>query len=500
MRYRILSVIAALAALTACGDLTSINHNPNGPLDVPPPSILANVLQNVVGGVNGVNSLNVRGGGLWSQYYAEIQYRDEDKYIVRSGTSGGWGFYSGILEDVQRMIVKGQAANIPNWSAVGRILKSYTFSVMTDAMGDLPYSQALKADTVLAPAYDTQQQIYNALFTDLAQATSEIDVAAAAPAGDPAGIGFPNGDIMYDGDMGQWRKFANSLRLRLAIHLSNVDPTKAASEAAAAVTAGVFTGNVDNASLMYLASSPNRNPIYNDARGRDDYGMSKTFVDSLKSWNDPRLPIFAQLNADTDTLAITYQGFPNGLNDGEGTDLLFISRIGAFWRETPNAPMDLLTYSEVLFLEAEAAQRGWIAGSAATLYNDAIRASMEHYGIPGSAITAYLADSRVTYVPGATGLNQIAYQKWVSMFMQGAEAWTEVRRTGMPGLIPGCRALMRHIPERLPYDDNEAVLNKSNLDAAVTAQGFSAGNDIAKPLWFTGRTTSVTYPPPTPCP
>src|SRR6266487_5095535 len=162
--------------------------------------------------------------------------------------------------------------------------------------------------------------------------------------------------------------------------------------------------------------------------------------------------------------------------------------------------MDLLTYSEVLFLEAEAAERGWIAGSAATFYNDAIRASMEFYGIPDAAITAYLADSRVTYVPGATGLNQIAYQKWVSMFMQGAEAWTEVRRTGVPGLIPGCRALMRHIPERLPYDDNEAVLNKSNLDAAVTAQAFSAGNDIAKPLWFTGRTTSVTYPPPTPGP
>jgi len=154
----------------------------------------------------------------------------------------------------------------------------------------------------------------------------------------------------------------------------------------------------------------------------------------------------------------------------------------------------------VLFLEAEAAQRGWIAGSAATLYNDAIRASMEHYGIPNSAITAYLADSRVTYVPDTTGLKQIAYQKWVSMFMQGAESWTEVRRTGVPGLVPGCRALMRHIPERLPYDDNEAVLNKSNLDAAVAAQGFTAGNDIAKPLWFTGRTTSVTYPPPTPCP
>src|SRR5213592_4997551 len=143
MRYKILSVCAALAAITACGDLTSINQNPNGPTDVPPPSILGNVIQNVVGGVNGVNSLNIRGGGLGAQYYSEIQYRDEDKYIVRSGTSGGWGFYTSGLEDAQRIIDKGVAAGAPNWEAVGRILKSYIFSVMTDAMGDIPYSQAL---------------------------------------------------------------------------------------------------------------------------------------------------------------------------------------------------------------------------------------------------------------------------------------------------------------------------------------------------------------------
>src|SRR5436190_4567256 len=138
MRYKILGVFAALAVVTACSDLTSINNNPNGPTDVPPPSILPNVIQTLVGTVNGVNSLNIRGGGLWSQYYAEIQYRDEDKYIVRSGTSGGWGLYNGALEDIQRMIIKGQTSSTPNWTAVGQVLKAYTFSVMTDAMGDIP--------------------------------------------------------------------------------------------------------------------------------------------------------------------------------------------------------------------------------------------------------------------------------------------------------------------------------------------------------------------------
>ncbi len=485
MRYRILSVFGVLAAITACADLTSINQNPNGPVDVPPPSILPSVIQTLVGTVDGVTSLNIRGGGLWVQYYSEIQYRDEDKYIVRSGTSGGWGLYSRALKDLQRIIVKGQAASTPNWSAVGRVLKSYTYSVMTDAMGDLPYGQALRGDTVLAPAYDTQQQIYNGMLADLAQANTEIN---------PAGIGFATGDLMYNGDMTKWRKFANSLRLRLAIHLSIKDPTKAAAEAAAAVTAGVFTSNADNATLLYLATSPNRNPIFNDAQGRDDYGLSKTYVDSLTSWADPRLPVFAQPNP----AGTGIQGLPNGLNDGEGTPIVNISRFGAFWRSRAAAPMDLMTYSEVLFLQAEAAERGWIPGgsaAAATFYRNAITASMQQYGV-GAGDSAYRAQAKVGYdAAGATlagHLQQIAYQKWVSLYMQGMESWTEVRRTRIPLLVPGPRTAFGagvpgRIPERLPYDDNEAVLNKANLDAAVAAQGFTAGNDIQKPLWFTGR-------------
>jgi len=477
MRHQILSVLAALLASTACGDLTSINNNPNGPTDVQPPSMLSNAIQTVVDRVDGPNNnLDIRGGGLWVQYYAEIQYRDEDKYIVRPGVDGEWGMYSGPLEDFQRMINKGVAAGVPNWEAVGRIMKSYVFSVMTDAMGDIPYSEAFQERALLTPKYDTQQAIYTALFADLAKASQQID---------PAGFGFKSGDIMYGGDMVEWRKFSNSLRLRLAMHLSNVDATTAAAQAQAAVAAGVFTSNADNAQLMYLASAPDQNPVYTNVHvdKRDDYGMSKTLVDSMLSWNDPRLPIYAQPNDTTGA----YQGLPNGLNDGAGPQLKFISRFGTFWRETPAAPLALLTYSEVLFLEAEAAERGWITGNATQLYADAIRASMEQYGIATTAIDAYLAQPRVVYATGAAGLTQIAYQKWVSLFLQGMEGWTEVRRTGVPALVPGPNAVLTKIPERLPYSDNEAVLNKANLDAAVAAQHFSSSTDLTTPLWFTGR-------------
>jgi SusD/RagB-like outer membrane lipoprotein len=481
MRYNILSVLAAalIGGAIACNDLTSINQNPNGPSDVLPPSMLSNAIQTVVNGIDGPNNnLDTRGGGLWVQYYAEIQYRDEDKYIVRPGVDGGWGFYNGALEDFQRMIQKGVAAGAPNWEAVGRIMKSYVFSVMTDAMGSIPYSEALKGDTNLTPTYDTQQAIYTALFADLTKASHEIDLSPTAT------YGFPSGDNMYAGDMNKWRKFANSLRLRLAIHLTNVDPTTAAAQAQAAFADSVLTSNTESAQLLYLASAPNQNPIYTNfwVDKRDDYGMSKTLVDSMQSWNDPRLPIYAQPN---DTGA--YAGLQNGLLDGAGPPIKYVSRFGTFWRDTPAAPLALLTYSEVLFLEAEAAERGWITGSAATLYAAAIRASMEQYSIPSAAIDAYLAQPRVTYAGGAAGLTQIAYQKWVSLFMQGMEGWTEVRRTGVPALVPGPNAVLPRIPERLPYADNEQVLNKTNVDAAVAAQHFSSSTDLSTPLWFTGR-------------
>lgn len=488
MKNRTLSLIAAAVFLsgTACNkDLTSINTNPNGPVSVPPPSLLSQVIQNAVAGFHGpaFNGGDIRAGGLWVQYYSEVQYRDEDKYIVRPGTDGGWYMYNGSLEDCQRMILQGDATNTPNWSAVGRIMKSYIFTEMTDEMGDLPYSEAFKGDTNLTPAYDTQQQIYTGLFKDLTTADSEIQLA---------GIGFASGDLMYGGDMSEWKKFANSLRLRLALHLSNVDATTGKAMAAAAVAAGVFASNADNAQLMYLASSPNQNPVYTNVYvgGRDDYGMSKTLVDSMLSLNDPRLPYYAQLDKPLPSdvgIVPHYEGLPNGLNDGAGTPIRFVSRIGAMWRETPAAPLSLMTYSEVLFLEAEAVERGWIAGNATTLYNAAITASMEWYGIDNATITTYLAQPRVVYTPGAAGLTQIAYQKWLSLFLQGEEAWTEVRRTGVPNLLPGINAVLTKIPERLPYDNQEEVLNQVNVDAAVARQKFASYSDLSKPLWFTGR-------------
>ncbi len=486
---RILGVVAAalvVGAGAACNkDLTNINRNPNGPVDVPPPSILPSVIHSAVDNLFGT-WVGLKNGLVWTQQVAEIQYRDEDKYILRPGSTGSqWSLYNGPLNDAQLIIDKGVSAKTPNWEAVGRIMKSWMFGILTDQFGDVPYSQALQGATAPTPKYDAQKDVYAGLFADLDKAGSEID---------PSGIGFPSGDLLYGGDMSEWKKFAYSLMLRDAIHLSNVDPTTAAKEAQAAVAGGVFQSNDDNAQLMYLASDPNQNPIYRDhwVGGRDDYGMAKTFVDSLTNWSDPRLPIFAQPNVNG-----TYQGLQSGLNDGEGPAVKFISRIGVIWRETPNSPMVIESYAEVLFLEAEAAQRGWIQGDPASLYTQAITANMQALSALSTAaggppitqaqIDAYLAQPQVQY-NAATGLQQIAYQKWIALFMNGPESWTEARRTGVPNLVPGPHAILSTIPTRIPYPDNEAVLNTVNFDAAMTAAGLNPSapyvTTLAQPVWW----------------
>jgi hypothetical protein len=484
---RIVSVLAfgALVGTTACDNskLTDLNKNPNGPVDAPVTAILPNILMQSVGVQDGANGLwstwtDLKMGAVTVQQVSEIQYPDEEKYVYRSDAVNGlWNLYSGPIEDAQTVINKGVAAKVPNWEATGRIMKAWMFGILTDYMGDVPYTEALQGGGKLTPKYDTQQSIYAADMADLVKAGAMID---------PNGVGFTSGDLLFGGDMSLWKKFAYSLLLRDAIHLSNADPTTGSAMAKAAVAGGVMASNDDNAQFTYLGASPNQNPIYSNryVSGRDDFGMGKALIDSLKSLADPRLPVYAQ-PAPSDG---AYRGLTPGLNPSEIPTIGTISRIGAMWREDPKGPMPVMLYSEVLLLEAEAAQRGWITGSAAQFYTAAITANMEYLGVAPAAITAYLAQPRVQY-NAATGLQQIGLQKWIALFMNGIEAYTENRRTDIPHIVPGIRATIAgapatHIPTRMPYPTNEAVLNVGMLNAAVTAQGFTNASDQNKPLWF----------------
>jgi hypothetical protein len=257
--------------------------------------------------------------------------------------------------------------------------------------------------------------------------------------------------------------------------MSDVNATAAAAEFADALSDGVFASNEDNAVLWYLADGTSGHPIYEyENTPRIDHAISSTMVDSLKNLADPRLPFYAKPNA-----AGAYRGeIPGTTND---QPLNQISRVGE-WFARADAPAYVMTYAEVLFLQAEAAERGWIPGDPAELYRRGIRAAMEQFNrsgdaftdIPGTAIDAYLAQSRVAY----NGLPSIGLQKWIALYGNGPEAYAEWRRTGYPVLQPGPNAANDGlIPRRLRYPVSEESLNGANLQAAITRQGGAGMND-----------------------
>jgi hypothetical protein len=474
------AVVALALAAGACDDgLTDINDNPNSPTDVPTDLLIRTAITNSAASGLGVG-MTWNHPGLWAQHVAQIQYPDEDRFVVRDGSMQGfWDtWYAVPLKDILTIIEKAEANNRPNEAAVGYILKAWNFGVMTDLWGDLPYTEALKGEEGnYTPRYDTQQAIYDGIFTDLKKAAATIN---------PGGTGFPAAnDLVYQGNMARWQKFANSMRMRHAMRLTNVDPARARSEFEAAVSApgGVFTSNADEAKLVYLASAPNRNPFFENQITRNDHRISATLVDYLQATNDPRLPIYANpIEAD----GVSYVGHRNGLNPGSAT-LTSRSKVGN-WFTSATSPVFFMRHAEVLFLRAEAAQRGWNAGGTAqALYEAAVTASMEQYGITGAPVTAFLAQPSVSFGAAADKLALIAQQKWVALYGQGHEAFAEWRRTGIPQLTAGPDAqapTAGALPRRLPYPNLESSLNRASLEEAVARQGGPQNITLFGRVWW----------------
>lgn len=473
------ALVLALGASACDAGLTEINENPNDPEVVPADNVFANGTSAAVSRAFGAN-FNMTLTALWAQHMAKIQYIDEDRYDLRDqAVNTHWtAFYAGPLRDFQDVVNSGKANSRPNVEAQGLVMRSWLFQIMTDAWGDIPYSEALQGTgetRIVTPKYDTQEQVYTGILADLKRANDIITGGGQAVAA---------GDLIYGGDVAHWKKFANSLRLRAAMRLSQVNPTLARTEAAAAITAGVFTSNDDNAMLHFTESAPSQSPLYLNQLGyggqRDDHGVSATMVNTLKALNDPRLPVYAQ-PAPSDG---QYRGAMNGPTDANAAQINTISRLGEYFLSA-DWPAPLMTYAEVLFLRAEAAQRGYVAADAAGLYREAIRASMEMYDIPTATINAYLTQPSVAF-NSATGLTQIAQQKWIALFMNGPEAYAEVRRLNAPVLAPASGSVIGpRIPVRIFYPTNEESYNKANLEAAVArngGQGIPEG--LLTPVWW----------------
>jgi hypothetical protein len=470
--YLALAGLLLISASSCKKDLEETNINPNAAQNAQPDYLLT-AASKISADAYWGDANNMGSSLLMVQHWAKIQYTEQDRYIFsNSSFSSLWttGFSQSIT-DLNAIITLADKQNNPNYKGVALVLRSWVFTLLTDAYGDIPYKQAGKISEFLTPVYDPQKDVYFGLLEDLKTAQGSLSTTGKAIAG----------DVIYSGNITRWKKFANSLRLRIALRIADREPEKSRQVLAEiqAEGSGYISSNAETAQFVYL-DSPNQNPISNLFDTRDDYRISKTMTDKLFQLNDPRLPVYAS-KTQTATPEM-YVGIPNGLTTGDANNLGFAktSRPGSYFT-APHAPAVIMSYAEVLFDRAEAGARGFTSEKPADLYLQAIRASLSQYGIAEADITKYLAQPSVQY-DAANFRKSIGEQKWIALFGQGLEAFAEWRRLDYPKLSPAVAGVLNNqMPLRFIYPGTEQSLNGQNYKAAVANQGPDL---LTTRVWF----------------
>ncbi|MFN8238814.1 MAG: SusD/RagB family nutrient-binding outer membrane lipoprotein [Chitinophagales bacterium] len=458
--------------LQGCSDFESTNTNPNQPGKVPAAALIPNILYTCMGedgdvaNSTGMYSTFVGGdmGGCWAQHLSKVQYNDEERYKPRGGVvQDFWEtIYEDVVNDANKMNILATEENNKNLQGIALVLKAYGFSVLTDCYGDIPFSEALKVNEgILKPKYDKQEDVYTGILALLDEAQTLL-----APGN---GEVPSSSDVLYKGDITKWKKFAGSLKFRCLMRISS--KKNVAADLQAIVNSGnLFASNGDDAEFIFNSAQPTANPFYETVvfGNRAEWKVNSVLVEMLTNIGDPRLPVYAQ-KAVSDG---TYRGKPSGYNNVPSAAFGYknISAIGTKYLK-PDAPGVFMSYAELCFLMAEAKQRGLIStGSVEDFYNKGISASMAYNGISASDIATYITKPSVMLAPGEE-LQKIAEQKWLALFGQGIEAWTEWRRTKFPELSPAVDAVLDEIPSRYQYPSNEQSINADAYNAAVTNQG-----------------------------
>ena len=411
----------------------------------------------------------------------------------KSQTQNNWNdAYRNILKELVDGIENNKddpdRSNIVNMM---RIWKAHAFMVVSDTYGDVPYTEAAKGflEGISFPTYDTQQNIYDNILNELSAAVAALD----------ANKRIADQDILYRGDIEQWKRLGNSLMLRAAMRLVKVDPGKAQQFASQAISGGLMESNNDNAVVRH--NPDYRNPVGTNLNGGQApfYYLDSEFVNYLKERGDPRLPVIAvryigaqqegdQVEANADRSFDAQIGMPQGFDVSNINDQATVDGLASLYDYSqldrnrlggPEAPSFLVTYAQTLLLKAEAIHRGWSGGDVATEYAAAIRANMEQFSEwPGDTdiatddIDNYIASNPLV---AGTELEQINGQYWIASLLNGPEAWSNFRRTDMPNVAPnpypGNDLNTEDFIRRLSYPDSEYTVNRSNLDAAIARQG-----------------------------
>jgi len=499
-------IFLVVVAFTSCTkDFDEINKNPNA-IDISkdyPDKLLANAIEGIADQVFDV-WLGHEIGSCWVQHMAKVQYTDEDRYVPRNDVINMvWnGLYAGPAIESQRIYEMGQRLGNRNYQAVALVLKCYVFSVLTDIYGDIPYKEALKVDSTYTPNFDTQESIYLALNAKLKEANELFQVGGLKV----------EGDILFGGDINKWKRFANSLRLRLLMRMSNrpeyLETIRNEIDGIISdpITYPIIGDNTHNAALHYLGSYPNNHPLNETYKTRDDHRVSKTLIDAMYNPNnhdhpDWRIVVYAE----TPQAGGYWIGLPNGMTSAKaaaylGNGIKRTSKLGEYFRRA-DAPGMFMSRAEVCFLLAEARFRGLLtvgAYNAQDYYELGVRESYRQYAseivenVPYyydlGGISRTIEDYSTDYLTNSgkwevgKELEKIYTQKWIAMFDQGLQAWFEWRRTGYPHLTPAVDGLNNgRIPQRLRYPSDEYSRNGKNVNEAVTRQGT---DDLNTRVWW----------------
>jgi hypothetical protein len=473
-----LSIFILVFLFTSCNDQDYYQTNPNEPSNATPSLILSKLCIDVF------NFYPV------SPAYASryLTYYERPTNEVNYGwVAGDFGAYN-TLRQVKAMEKLATASNESSYLALGKFFRAVLFSSLTEQFGDVPYSQALQAEEgIVKPIYDSQEDIFVAILKDLDDANTMLSQSNSPI----------NGDIIYGGNLLQWRKAINAFRLRTLIHLSKKEANtrlnikqQMASVVGDPIQYPLMKDRNDNAQITFNKSSPsNYYPMFNSNSIKSLVSIEEGFANLLIERQDQRL--FALADPIKDKQAndfANYKGVNAGLVISDQQNIAqSASKIKRrFVNDSINEPLILIGFSEQEFIIAEAIQRGWIngPGTAASHYNAGIRSSFQFYGLGGSAIESYLGKPLVKY-NDAKGLELIAIQKYISMFCQSNwESFYEQRRTGFPTFNVGPATLNSGlVPKRWAYPPSELDYNTDAVKAAVQRQ-FGGSDDINGEMWI----------------
>lgn len=491
INIKIIIALTLLFQMTSCLDLNEMNVSPNSPVNVSSNYILTYVLTTTAKTYKalGDHKTGVAGAMQYNQMGTNDAAPEVNQYLW---TAGSWAGFYDLLRNVAIIHEKSISENNKFFEAISLTLRAFLYGTLTDLFGDVPYSESMQAaQGIYFSKYDDQKNIYKGVLADLKNAESIL--------GDPGISNYkisPAADVMYSGDPVKWRKFVNALRLRYSMRLINKKTEMSAigvdivAEFNSA-SSQAFASTNDDAVVNYLGTTANNSAkggLLNTSNPEYQTKPCKTMVDKLKTLNDPRLHRWAipvqtkwDFNISTttvvtvknwfgETFSVTfmpttntsldtslYIGLPPNIsimdaavyNKGAGPAFSlpekspYISYLHSRFRANsdPYIKMDLMMYSEVEFLLAEAAQRGGFSISdPETHYKNGIVASLKRWGITDGAngfnFNTYYSNPKVSYSGASNALERIIGQKWISLWLN-VESWFDYRRTGYPVLIVG---------------------------------------------------------------